>query len=56
MAVILFVLLLVLVLGGLGFAVHLLWFVAAVVFVFWLIGFAFSRGMASGGRRGLYRW
>ncbi len=30
--------------AGVGFAVHLLWFVAAVFFVFWLAGFAFSRG------------
>lgn len=29
--------------AGVGFAVHLLWFVAAVFFVFWLAGFAFSR-------------
>jgi hypothetical protein len=37
--------------AGVGFAVHLLWFVAAVFFVFWLAGFAFSRGRRRGGRR-----
>ncbi len=55
MGLILLVLLLVLLLGGLGFAVHVLWFVAVVVFVFWLIGFAFGRGSTSGSR-GWYRW
>ena len=33
--------------AGVGFAAHLLWIVAAVFFVFWLAGFAFSRGHAS---------
>ena len=37
--------------AGVGFVVHLLWIVAAVFFVFWLAGFAFSRGMRRGGRR-----
>jgi hypothetical protein len=36
---------------GFGFAVHLLWIVAAVFFVFWLAGFAFSRGQRRGERR-----
>lgn len=55
MGLILLVLLLALVLGGLGFAVHLLWIVAAIVFVFWLVGFALARGETAGGRR-WYRW
>lgn len=55
MGLILLVLLAALVLGGLGFAVHLLWIVAVIVFVFWLIGFALARGETSGGRR-WYRW
>ena len=55
MGVVLLVLLLALVLGGLGFAVHLLWIVAAIVFVFWLVGFALARGHADGAR-GWYRW
>jgi hypothetical protein len=37
--------------AGVGFVVHLLWIVAAVFFVFWLAGFAFSRGQRRGGRR-----
>lgn len=55
MGLILFVLLLALILGGLGFAVHVLWLVAAIVFVFWIVGFAIGRG-ESAGARGWYRW
>jgi Family of unknown function (DUF5670) len=51
---ILLVLLIVLFVGGIGFALHFLWFVAAVFFVLWLIGFAFGR--KSGGRHRFYRW
>ena len=36
---------------GIGFAVHLLWVVAVVFFVFWLAGFAFARGERRGRRR-----
>jgi hypothetical protein len=53
MGVILLVLLLALVLGGLGFAAHVLWWIAIIVFVAWLIGFGISRGESVGGRR---RW
>jgi hypothetical protein len=57
MAVILLVLLIALVLGGLGFAVHVLWWIALVVFVAWLIGFAIRSGEAASGRRRWYgRW
>jgi hypothetical protein len=52
MALILLILLLALVLGGLGFAIHLLWWVALVVLVVWLLGFALRAG--SGSR--WYRW
>lgn len=55
MGLILLVLLIALILGGLGFAAHVLWIIAAVVFLFWLVGFGFARGEASGGRR-WYRW
>ncbi len=55
MGLILLVLLLALILGGLGFAVHILWIVAAVVFLFWLAGFGLARGETAGGRR-WYRW
>jgi hypothetical protein len=46
------ILLLALLFGGLGFAAHALWVVAAVVFVAWLAGFAFR----SGEGRHWYRW
>lgn len=36
---------------GLGFAVHVLWIVAIILFVLWIIGFAFGRGASSGWRR-----
>ena len=39
MGIILLVLLLALILGGLGFAVHILWWIALIVLVIWLIGF-----------------
>jgi membrane protein YdbS with pleckstrin-like domain len=57
MGVILLVLLLALVLGGLGFAVHVLWWIALVVLAVWLIGFVVERGAVSGRRRRWYgRW
>ncbi len=43
-------LLLALVFAGFGFAVHLLWIVAVISFVFWLAGFAFARGHRRGRR------
>jgi hypothetical protein len=56
MGVILLVLLLAVVLGGLGFAAHLLWVIAAIVFVAWLVGFGFSGGeLSRGGRSRWYR-
>lgn len=59
MAVILLFLLIALILGGLGFAVHVLWWIALAVLVLWLIGFAVggAAGAAAGGRRRWYgRW
>ena len=52
MGLILFVLLLALLFGGLGFAVHALWIIAVVLLLLWLIGF-FVRGV-EGAR--WYRW
>ncbi len=55
MGIILLVLLLALILGGLGFAIHILWWIALIVLVIWLIGFAVRMG--EGGSRGRwYRW
>jgi hypothetical protein len=59
MGVILLVLLLALILGGLGFAVHALWIIAVIVFLAWLVGFGLGRGESAGvgGRRRWYgRW
>lgn len=53
MALILLVLLLALILGGLGLALHLLWWVALVVLLIWLVGFVVRVG--EGGSR-WYRW
>ncbi|WP_441248126.1 hydrophobic protein [Kitasatospora sp. McL0602] len=50
------VLLLALVLGGLGFAIHVLWWIALIVLALWLLGFVF-RGSSAGASRGRwYRW
>ncbi|HEX6394270.1 MAG TPA: hypothetical protein VFZ97_12570 [Acidimicrobiales bacterium] len=56
MGLILLILLLAVLFAGLGFAVHVLWVVAAVVFVFWLAGWGFGRGASAGSGRGWYRW
>jgi hypothetical protein len=57
MPIIIAVLLIALILGGLGFAVKALWFVALVVLVLWLLGFLLrSPGTAGGPRRRWYRW
>ena len=53
--VLILALLLVLILFGAGFAVHLLWIAAAVLLVLWLVGFAIGRGEGAGGHR-FYRW
>ncbi len=57
MGALLLVLLLVLVLGGIGFAIHILWWVAVIALVVWLLGFVFRGGAGAGGSRGRwYRW
>lgn len=49
------VLLLALLLFGFGFSIHLLWIIAAIVLIVWLLGFAFRPGPRGGtGARG--RW
>ena len=52
MGLILLVLLLALLFGGLGFALHAQWWVAIIILVVWLVGFAARAGE---GRR-WYRW
>jgi hypothetical protein len=57
MLVIVAVLLLALILGGLGFAIHVLWWIALVVLVIWLLGFLMRTAEGAGGRRRRwYRW
>jgi len=56
-AIILVVLLIALILGGLGFAVHVLWWIALAVLALWLLGFLFRVAETGGGRRSRwYRW
>jgi hypothetical protein len=44
-------------LGGLGFAVHVLWYVLIVALLLWLIGFFIGGTPAAGGGRRWYgRW
>jgi hypothetical protein len=54
MGPLLLVLLLALILGGVGFAVHVLWWVALVVLVLWVLGFFFRGAGEARGR--WYRW
>jgi hypothetical protein len=54
MLILLLALLVVLLFAG-GFALHVLWVVAAIFFVIWLVGFALGRG-ESAGRHHFYRW
>ena len=53
--ILLLALLLVLLFAGFGFAVHVLWVLAVVFFLLWIIGFALGRG-ESAGRHHFYRW
>jgi hypothetical protein len=55
MALILLVLLIALLLGGLGFAVHILWWIALIVLVVWVLGFLIRVG-EGGSRSRWYRW
>ena len=55
MGIILLVLLLAIILGGLGFAIHILWWIALAVLVIWLVGFLVRVG-EGGSRSRWYRW
>jgi len=50
MGIILVILLLALIFGGLGFAIHALWIVAVVLFIAWVVAFALSRGRSNSAR------
>jgi hypothetical protein len=53
--IVLLALLVVLVVAGLGFTLHFLWVLAAILLVLWVIGFAVGRGENAGSRH-FYRW
>jgi len=57
MAIILIALIIVLILGGLGFLIHVLWWLAIAALVIWLAGFLLRRGGTAGRpRRRWYHW
>lgn len=58
MAIILIALLVVLILGGLGFVIHVLWWLALAALVIWLVGFLLRVGEHAAGprRRHWYYW
>jgi hypothetical protein len=51
----LFAFLVILVVAGAGFALHMRWVVALVLFAIWLLGFVIGRGEQSGSHH-LFRW
>ncbi|MGN6794823.1 MAG: hydrophobic protein [Streptosporangiaceae bacterium] len=55
MAIILLALLIILILFGLGFALHVLWWIAIIALALWLLGFLFRAGSTAGPRRRWYR-
>ena len=54
MAALIALILILAIFGGLGFAVHVLWYVLIAAIILWLIGFFI--GGTAGGRRGWYGW
>lgn len=57
MVALIVLLLLIAVLGGLGFAIHVLWWVLLAAVVLWLLGFLIGGADAGVGRRRWYgRW
>jgi hypothetical protein len=56
MAIVLLALLIILILFGLGFALHVLWWIAIIALAVWLLGFLFRAGSTAGPRRRWYRW
>ena len=53
--ILLLALIVVLLFLGFGFAAHVLWTVAVILALLWIIGFAIGRG-ESAGRHHFYRW
>jgi hypothetical protein len=56
MAALLVALVVILIIFGLGFTLHVLWWIAIIALVLWLLGFLFRGGTAVGPRRRWYRW
>ncbi len=56
MVALLVLLLILLVLGGLGFAVHVLWFVLIAAVILWVLGFIIGGVDTTTRRRHWYRW
>jgi hypothetical protein len=54
MAIVLLALLVILILFGLGFTLHVLWWIALIALVLWLLGFLLRVGESAGRRR--RRW
>ena len=54
MAALLVALLIVIILFGVGFGLHLLWWIALIALIVWLLGFVFRGGGRAAGRR--RRW
>ena len=55
MAIVLLALLIILILFGLGFALHVLWWIAIIALALWLLGFLFRAGSSVAPRRRCYR-
>lgn len=56
MVALIVLLLILVVLGGLGFAAHVLWLVLAAALILWALGFVLRSGESVGRRRSWYRW
>ena len=56
MPILVVALIVVLILFGAGFALHLLWWVALIALVVWLLGFVVRGAESAGGRRRWYNW
>jgi hypothetical protein len=56
MLIVLVALLIVVLLGAAGFALHILWWIAIAALVIWLLGFLLRVGEADRPRRRWYYW
>jgi hypothetical protein len=56
MVALIVLLLLLAVLGGLGFAIHILWWILIAAVILWLIGWFAGGASSAVGRRRWYRW